>query len=206
MSVTGTSQVTGNATAGTTVTKGASAVIGGTITNNALAPVMTMPSVPQCSPFSSNSGISGTYTYNAGTGDLSLSGINIATLANGTYCFHNVSLSNSGQLKVNGPVVVRLTGTLTVGGASSVNNTTQIPNNLRILSSYSGTNGVALGNSSSLQLVIYAPQTSVNITGSAPLFGTVVGKTVTVSNSGMIHYDTKLKTIWPAVWTLIFGP
>jgi hypothetical protein len=33
-----------------------------------------------------------------------------------------------------------------------------------------------------------------------------VGKTITLSNSGMIHYDTRLKTIWPDVWTLIFGP
>ncbi|MGH9929979.1 MAG: HYR domain-containing protein [Pyrinomonadaceae bacterium] len=206
VSLLGTSQINGNATAGTTVSKGASTIITGTITNNALAPVMTLPSVPACSPFSSNSGISGTYTYNASTGDLTLSGINVATLANGTYCFHNISLSNSGQLKVNGPVVIKLTGTLTTSGATSLPNTTLIPSNLQILSSYSGTNGVALGNSSSLQLVIYAPQTNVNITGSAPLFGTVVGKTVTVSNSGMIHYDTKLKTIWPGVWALIFGP
>jgi uncharacterized repeat protein (TIGR01451 family) len=203
VNLTGSAQVTGNATAGTTVSKGASAVVGGTITNNALAPVMTMPSVPGCSPFSPNSGISGTYTYNSSTGDLTLSGINIATLANGNYCFHNVSLSNSAQLKVNGPVVIKLTGTLTTSGATSLPNTTLLPSNLQILSSYSGTTGVSLGNSSSLQLVVYAPQTGVSITGSAPLFGTVVGKSIILSNSGMIHYDTKLKSIWPALWTLL---
>jgi uncharacterized repeat protein (TIGR01451 family) len=205
--MTGTTQVTGNATAGTNVSKAASATIGGTITNNALAPVMTLPAVPSCGPpYSSNSGISGTYSYNATTGDLTLSGVNIATLANGTYCFHNVSLSNSAQLKVNGPVVIRLTGTLTTGGATSLPNTTMIPSNLQILSSYSGSNGVTLGNSSSLQLVIYAPNTGVSINGAAPLFGTVAAKTITLSNSGMIHYDTQLKSIWPAIWTLIFGP
>ncbi len=205
--VSGTSQVTGNATAGTTVSKGASAIIGGTITNNALAPVMTLPPVPVCGPpYSSNSGITGTYSYNASTGDLTLSGINSATLANGNYCFHNVTLTNSGQLKVNGPVVIKLTGTLNTSGATSLPNTTLIPSNLQILSSYSGSNGVTLGNSSSLQLVVYAPNTNVSITGSAPLFGTVAGKTITVSNSGMIHYDTKLKTIWPNLWTLILGP
>ncbi len=206
VSLTGSAQVTGNATAGTTVSKGASAVVGGTITNNALAPVMTLPSVPVCSPFSSNSGITGTYTYNASTGDLTLSGINVATLANGTYCFHNVSLTNSAQLKVNGPVTIRLTGTLNTGGATSLPNTTQIPSNLRILSSYSGSNGVNFGNSASLQLLVYAPQTGVSITGSAPLFGTVAGKSITLSNSGMIHYDTQLKSVWPDIWTLIFGP
>jgi uncharacterized repeat protein (TIGR01451 family) len=207
VSVQGTSQVTGNATAGTTVTKGSSAIIGGTITNNALAPVMTLPSVPACGPpYSPNTGISGTYSYNASTGDLSLSGINIATLANGSYCFHNVTLTNSGQLKVNGPVTIKLTGAFNAGGASTVNNTTLIPANLRILSSYSGSNGVIFSNGNSAYLLIYAPTTSVANTGSAPLFGTIVGKSITLSNSGMIHYDTRLKTIWPDIWTLIFGP
>jgi hypothetical protein len=207
VSVLGTSQINGNATAGTTVTKAASAVITGTITNNALAPVMTMPSAPACGPpYSPNSGISGTFTYNSGTGNLTLSGNNIATLANGTYCFNNVSLANSAQLKVNGPVSIKLTGTFNAGGASLLNNTTLIPANLKILSSFSGSNGVIFSNGNSAYLLIYAPQTSVANTGSAPLFGTIVGKTITISNSGMLHYDTKLKAVWPDVWTLIFGP
>jgi hypothetical protein len=167
---------------------------------------MTLPSVPACTPFSSNSGISGTYSYSSSTGDLSLSGVNIATLANGNYCFHNVTVSGSAQLKVNGPVVIKMTGTLNTSGASSMPNTTAIPSNLRILSSYSGSNGVNFGASSNVHLVIYAPQTGVTISGATPLFGTVAGKSLTISGSGMLHYDTQLKTIWPAVWTLIFGP
>jgi hypothetical protein len=207
VSVLGTSQVNGNATAGTTVTKAASAVITGTITNNALAPVMTLPSVVACGPpYSPNSGISGTYSYNAGTGNLSLSGNNIATLANGTYCFNNVTLTNSAQLKVNGLVTIKLTGTFNAGGASTVNNTTQVPANLRILSSFSGSNGVIFSNGNSAYLLIYAPRTSVTNSGLAPLFGTLVGKTITISNSGQLHYDTKLKTIWPDLWTLILAP
>ncbi len=135
----GAARVTGNATAGTLVSTSGSASVGGSITNNAIAPLMTLPSVPACGPpYSSNSGISGAYSYNAATGDLTLSGTNIATLANGTYCFRNLTLTNSAQLRVNGPVVIKLTGTFNVSGASSVNNTTGIPGNLRISSSYSG--------------------------------------------------------------------
>lgn len=207
VNMTGASQVTGNATAGTTVTTSGSATVGGIRTNNALAPFMTLPSVPACGPpYSPNSGISGTYSYNATTGNLTLSGVNIATLANGTYCFNNVTMGNSAQLKVNGPVVIKLTGTLNTSGATNLNNTTQIPSNLRILSSYTGNNGIILGNSANVYALIYAPNTGVNISGSAPLFGTVAGKTITMGNSGAIHYDTQLKSIWPAVWTLIFGP
>jgi hypothetical protein len=199
----GASRVDGNATAGTTVSLSGSATVGGTKTNNALAPVMTLPSVPACSPFSSNSGISGTYTYSASTGDLTLSGVNIATLANGNYCFHNVTLGNSSQLKVNGLVVIKMTGVLNLSGSTNLNNTTQIPSNLRILSSYSGSNGLILGNSTSVYALIYAPNTGLNLSGSAPLFGTVAGKTITIGLSGAIHYDTQLKTIWPAIWALL---
>ncbi|HXU39731.1 MAG TPA: HYR domain-containing protein [Blastocatellia bacterium] len=203
VTVSGSSQVNGNATAGTTVSVIPSGVVTGTITNNQLAPVMTLPSVPACSPFSSSSGISGTFSYNQTTGDLTLSGVNIATLANGNYCFHNVTLTNSAQLKVNGPVVIKLTGTLSASGATSINNTTAIPANLQILSSFSGSNGVTISNGTNVQLLIYAPGTNVTISGSAPVFGTVVGKTVTISNSGMIHYDVLLKNAWPGIWSLI---
>jgi hypothetical protein len=206
VNMTGATNVTGNATAGTTVATSGSATVSGTRTNNALAPVMTLPPVSACAPFSPNSGISGTYSYNASTGDLTLSGVNIATLANGTYCFHNVTLGNSAQLKVNGPVVIKLTGTLNTSGATFINNTTQIPSNLRILSSYSGSNGVVLGNSASIYSVIYAPNTGLNISGAAPLFGTAAGKSITLGGSGAIHYDTTLLSIWPALWTLIVGP
>jgi hypothetical protein len=202
----GASQVTGNATAGTTVSLSGSASVGGTITNNALAPLFTLPAVGACGPpYSSNSGISGTYSYNSSTGDLSLSGVNIATLANGTYCFHNVALTNSAQLKVNGPVVIKLTGTFNASGATNVNNTTAVPANLKMLSSYTGASGITLGNAASNYLVIYAPGTGVSVSGSAPLFGTVGGKTLSITGSGAIHYDTQLQGIWPDLWALI-GP
>lgn len=203
VNMSGASQVTGNATAGTTVSLAGSASVGGTITNNALAPVMTLPAVGACAPFSSGSGISGTYSYNSGTGNLSLSGTNIATLANGNYCFHNVTLTNSAQLKVNGPVVIKLTGTLNASGATSLTNTTSVPGNLQVLSSYTGTTGVTFSNGTNAYLVIYAPTTGVSISGSAPVFGTVAGKTVSVSNSGALHYDIQLKDIWPAIWSIL---
>jgi len=205
--ISGASKVTGNATAGTTVSRSGSGAVGGTITNNALAPLVRLPAVAACGPpYSSNSGISGSYSYNASTGDLILSGVNIATLANGTYCFHNVTLTNSAQLKVDGPVVIKLTGALNIGGASRLCNITGVPGNLRILSSYSGANGVTINNGANNYMIVYAPQTGVGISGTGRLFGGAVGKTITVSNSGAIHYDTGLRTVWPEILSLIFGP
>jgi len=205
--ISGASSVTGNATAGTTVSISGSSTVGGTVMNNALAPLMTIPVVTACGPaYSSNSGISGSYSYNQNTGDLTVSGVNIAILANGTYCFHNLTLTNSAQLKVNGPVVIRLTGKLSVGGASNLNNTTGIPGNLQILSSYSGSNGVTLNNGANNLVMIYAPQTNVSISGVGTMFGGIVGKTIVISNSGKVHYDTELKTVWPDIWSLILAP
>jgi endonuclease G len=205
--ISGASKVTGSATAGTTVSRSGSGFVGGTITNNALAPLAAFPAVAACGPaYSSNSGISGTYSYNANTGDLILSGVNNATLANGTYCFHNLTLTNSAQLKVDGPVIIKLTGALNIGGASRFSNTTEIPGNLRILSSYSDANGVTINNGANNFMVVYAPQTEINISGTGRLFGGAVGKTITAGNSGAIHYDTGLRAVWPDIWSLIFGP
>ena len=114
-----------------------------------------------------------------------------------------MTVGNSAELKVNGPVVIKITGTLNVSGAAKVNNTTAIPGNLRILSSYSGSNGVSLGNGSNSYLLVYAPKTDVTISGAGPVFGTVAGKTITLSNSGTIHYDTRLSSIWYDLWLLL---
>src|SRR5207245_3647087 len=107
--ISGASKVTGDASAGTTVSRSGSGAVGGTITDNAPTPLVALPSVAACGPaYSSNSGISGTYSYNASAGDLTLGGVNVATLADGTYCFHNLTLTGSAQLKVNGPLVIKL--------------------------------------------------------------------------------------------------
>jgi len=206
VAISGAGKVTGDATAGTTVSRSGSGVVGGTITNNALSPLVTLPAVAACGPaYSSNSGISGTYSYNASTGDLILSGVNSATLANGTYCFHNLTLANSAQLKVAGPVIIKLTGALKIGGASRLTNTTEIPGNLRILSSYAETNGVTINNGANNHIVIYAPQTAINISGTGRLFGGAVGKTITVLNSGALHYDVRLAPVWAEILSLISG-
>lgn len=205
INMSGASRITGNATAGTTVSLSGSATVGGIITNNSPTSLIVLPSVTPCGSYSSGSGISGTYSYNSSTGNLTLSGTNIATLANGTYCFNNITLTNVAQLKVNGPVVIKLTGTLNASGASSINNTTAIPANLRILSSYTGSNGVSLSNATNTYMVVYAPQTSVSVSGSAPLFGAVVGKTLSVTNSGAVHFDITVQNSWPE-WCTLSNP
>ena len=168
---------------------------------------MTLPAVPACGPpYSSNSGISGAYSYNAATGDLTISGNNIATMANGTYCFRNLTVTNSAQLRVNGPVVIKLTGAFNVSGAASVNNTTGIPGNLRLSSSYSGALGVNIVTSNNVFMMVYTPRTGATISGAGTVLGSIAARTIVIVNSGKVHYDTTLESVWPAFWSAVLAP
>ncbi len=107
ISVSGTNTVVkGDATASGTVSLGGGASVTGTTTNG--APAVTFPPVPVCGPpYSSSTGISGTYyTYDPSTGVLTTDSKNAATvtLAGGTYCFKSITLQSHAVLQVSSPV------------------------------------------------------------------------------------------------------
>jgi hypothetical protein len=185
--------VTGDVRAGLGITN--LGTIGGTQTPNSPSQPINAPPVAACSPYSSASGISGKFTYNAATGDLTVSGGKTATLADGTYCFHNVTLSGGSTLAVTGPVAIVVNGPLNGSGGSFVN-ATRIPSNLQLSSSYAGANGVRLSGGTSAFMSIYAPTTNVALSGNSPLFGAVLGRTLEASGSTAIHYDTQLLEVW----------
>jgi carboxypeptidase family protein len=179
------SLVTGNVVAGQKVTNNGTVL--GTVTQNSPSPAITAAAVPACSPFSTGAGIGGQFTYNAAKGDLSVAGGKSATLANGSYCFHNVTLSGGSTLTVSGSVTIFLTGQL--NGAGNLDNTTHLPANLQISSSFTGANGVTLAGGNSTYLRINAPQTDVTVSGSSAVFGWLLGRTLTISGGSSVHVD-----------------
>jgi hypothetical protein len=191
--------VTGDVTAGKSISKDG-ATINGTATANSPAASIAAPAVAACSPFSSASGIGGKFSYSKSKGDLSVAGGNTATLADGTYCFHKVTLSSGATLRVNGRVVIRLTGQLSANGAAFVNST-NVPANLQISSSYSGADGVTLSGGSGAYLTLFAPRTYVTLSGGLPVHGSVLGKKLTVTG-GAVHYDVRLTTVWASYFGL----
>jgi MBG domain (YGX type) len=194
------SLVTGNVTAGTTVSNN-NGTVQGKITQNQPVPKINAPLPAACSPYSSTSGVSGgTFTYSKSTGDLSITK-GKATIANGTYCFHNVSLSGGSTLNLTGPVVLNLTGILNTSGGSIVN-TTNNAANLKISSSYTGSSGVSVSGGTSTYFSIYAPGTAVSISGGSPVFGAILGKSFTSAGNSKHHYDTALAGVWGS----FFGP
>jgi hypothetical protein len=84
-----------------------------------------------------------------------------------------------------------VTGQVSASGGAFAN-TTFNPANLQIISSYTQPNGVTVGGSSTTYLTIYAPTTDVSVSGGAPLYGALVGKTLSTGGSASIHYDVNL--------------
>ena len=194
--------VTGNVTAGTTISNSGS--ISGTIAPNMPLPPIDAPAVAACAPFTpvTPSGwISGNYTYDAAKGDLTVNGQNTATLAGGSYCLHSITLSGGSTLAVSGPVKVNLTGAFTASGNSTVN-PTLIPRNLQLAMSYTGSNGVTMSGNAIGYFTIYAPGTSVTLSGNAELFGAAVGKTFTGSGNPQLHYDVETLDVWRTIFGL----
>ena len=68
------------------------------------------------------------------------------------------------MLKVTGPVAIVLTGRLTSDNATLAN-TTSVPANLQISSSFTGSAGIALTGGGGSYITVNAPRTSVDVTG-----------------------------------------
>ena len=186
--------VNGNVVAGTSVTN--KGTVNGTITQNQSAAALIAPAVADCGAFTAGPNVSGSFTY--GNGDLKVTGT--ASIGNGTYCFHSLTLNGGAVLQVSGPVSINLTGQLNAGGGSFAN-TTHVPANLQIASSYAGSNGASLNGGAEAFLTVYAPRTDVTVSGNSSLFGAVLGKTLTVSGTPDVHYDSTMGNIW----TMFFG-
>jgi hypothetical protein len=180
------SHVTGDVTAGTTIAN--AGTIDGTATPNAPATPLAPDPVAACSPFGDASGISGSFTYDATRGDLTVKGGRTATLAAGTYCFHNLTVAGGSTLRAAGAVVIVLTGKLDAGGGSTLTTASATPGDLQIRSSYSGTDGVTLAATRAVA-TIYAPRTDVSLAGGSVLFGSLLGKTLAISGDSAVHFD-----------------
>ena len=60
---------------------------------------------------------------------------------------------------------------------------------------YPGANGVNINNNSALEAAVYAPGTDISIGNNGDILGSIVGKTVTLSNNAALHYDETLQTL-----------
>jgi hypothetical protein len=106
------------------------------------------------------------------------------TLAPGNYVAANINVNAPGAIRISpsGEVRIWVTGTLNLGGNLNVNG---IPKNLTILVNSSGS--VNINGGGALYGVLYAP-TSV-VTVNSPVFGSVIGRSVTLNTGAAVHFD-----------------
>jgi hypothetical protein len=185
------SLVAGNIDYGTTISLASSAVVQGTSMQQS-NPAFVAPIPAACGSYTqAGTWITGAYTYDPVKGNLTVSGGGMATMAAGTYCFNNVTVSGGSTLAFSGAVIMNVNGKFTDSGGS-LQNPSLIPANLQVFCSYTGSNGVTVSGTSSTYMSIYAPGTGVTVSGGGAYFGSLVGKTLVVSGNSQVHQDLDL--------------
>ena len=122
----------------------------------------------------------------------------VLTLPAGHYYLNNVTMSGGSELRFSGPSTLYGYGNFSMTGNTYT--AANLPKNLRLVmvpkpdGTPPGT--VYVSSSSALYASVYAPQSAVTIAGSADVYGAVLGKTVSVSGSGRIHYDLGLDSTY----------
>ncbi len=119
-----------------------------------------------------------------------LNGGEVFNMPPGTYYLNNMDMMGMSVLNISGETVIYLTGDLMRAGGTQVNNNTQIASNLRI---YSTGGRIDVTSHNPFYGVIYAPDSQVDIGGTADFFGAIVGQTLRVHGDATGHYDESLQ-------------
>lgn len=123
--------------------------------------------------------------------DYTVQGNKTVTLTPGTYCYHDLTIQGGGTLTSSGSVTVYLTGALVAKGDSTVGVATN-PTEMVVLMSSTGQASLEEGTltgSTEFYGALYGPKATLNISGNAKVFGSIVAKTVNLTGSAEIHYD-----------------
>lgn len=190
ITLSGSTYVDGDARPGMSGTvSGASGRVSG-ITTSVPAP-LSFPNLPTGDPGTyatvNNNSELGTLP-GATPGDLNLGSNTSLTLSGGTYYLHNLNLSGTATLTLNGPTTIYVSHDLTLSGTVNVN--LNLPRNLKIIMTTNG--NVTVSGSSALYSSIYAPQSPIKFTGTGDIYGSVLGKTIDMSGSSAVYYDLAL--------------
>lgn len=125
--------------------------------------------------------------YNSGNGEFSLSGGDHVSLPPGTYYFSKFTLSGGSSITVTGPTVIYCTGDFVASG-SSIANTSHNPGNLEV---YCTGSRVDISGGSDFYGTVYAPTSKITRSSlSGHVYGSLVGKELTLSGGGGAHADT----------------
>jgi len=175
---------------------------------------IVMPPVPEKTPGTTDVNAGQTLTGGGVYRDLYISGNSTTTLNEGTYVFRNLTLSGGGNadisLKVNGNVIIYVTGNIDLSGNANINtiregkgngnNATVHPDNpaSHLLIYGTGTcTSVSMGGAGSFCGAIYAPNATFTFHGmgntNSDLWGSFAGNNAVFNGAKVsVHYDKAL--------------
>jgi hypothetical protein len=158
-----------------------------------LASALRFPPVDGSEASASNNNLDVPSRFLSG-GRFSISGSDSVRLPGGRYYFTEFRMSENAKVDLDGPVEIYVAGDVTLDdGARAF---ASRPVSLKFL--VVGDHDVEIKTAGDVHAVIYAPQGSVLVGGNGHLFGSVVGKTLSVNAHGGIHFDESLGTAGPA--------
>jgi hypothetical protein len=135
-------------------------------------------------------GLSGSYTYDGVTHDLTLGTNDIVTFSEGVYFFNDINFGSNSQLQVvpGDEVIIYTTGDMVLQSNTSLN-LGGVPSDLII---YSSGSFLTMGMSIDVTAAFYGPDADITIGMNCDFYGAAIGKSVYVDNSATIHYDRAL--------------
>ncbi len=186
-SLAGPGLVQGNASAGGLVyNQGA---VTGTVTEGVAPvtfPTVDCPSIPYGPPPTGSGGID----FNAGTGDLTLSGSDDKTFTSGVYFFHDFVKGGDGQMNVaaGDTVDIFIDGTLSING-DGFNNMANEAENIQIWGCGSDTSDWEIHGDNNTWATVYAPNHHLLLKGDGDRYGSYVAQSVHKQGAGTVAYD-----------------
>ncbi|HEX8912250.1 MAG TPA: TadG family pilus assembly protein [Humisphaera sp.] len=158
-----------------------------------LTTVLSYPNADGSAAETSNN--NGSLPGYAGGYDFTLSGNQSVTLSAGTYYARNVSVGSNNSVICTGPVTIYCWGTFNLSG--SITTASNTPANLTVYMCPGPSNqtpgSVNISSNGALYMQVYAPQSAVNLSGTGDIYGSVLGKTVSMSGTSAIYYDIALE-------------
>jgi hypothetical protein len=191
-----TTIIKGDAGAGGTITYGTPPSLA-TVTETASTgvPATTVPDIDCLPGFSPAADIPAGpgITYNAATGDLSVSKVNLTLTAPGPYKFHNLIMSGGATLTitVGGHVDIYVSAQYDASGGSVVN-TSANPTNLTLYGCGTDTSLWESSGGGTSHMAIYAPNHTFEVSGTGSYYGAIVANDLLLTGGSKMHYDEAL--------------
>ncbi|HEX8522928.1 MAG TPA: pilus assembly protein TadG-related protein [Tepidisphaeraceae bacterium] len=127
-------------------------------------------------------------------GNFSLTNSQSATFPAGNYYFKNFWTTAQSTINITGPVTIYCYGSFSMAGKAVVAG--NLPGNLKIVmvtaADGSMPGSLSISGDTALYADIYAPLSPVSVTGGGDIYGSIVGKSLSMSGNGALHYDLSL--------------